>query len=96
MSLAVRMALVRLARKYDALIISDDVYDNLWWSLDPHPDTQGHPQAILPRLVDVDSTIDGGAERRGADGFGNTLSNGSFSKICGPGTRTGWVEGMYC
>jgi DNA-binding transcriptional MocR family regulator len=48
---------------------------------------------VIPRIVDVDATLDGGAEREGADGFGNVMSNASFSKIVGPGVRTGWVEG---
>lgn len=98
MSLRRREALVRLARQYDALIITDDVYDFLQWpaALDNPESASGRSleKAILPRIVDVDRFLDGGAEREGADGFGNAASNGSFSKICGPGLRTGWVEGM--
>jgi DNA-binding transcriptional MocR family regulator len=98
MTLSCRRDLVRLAREYDALIVCDDVYDFLWWDASkpgvPEPGAaKGVAKAVLPRLVDVDRTLDGGAEERtGADGFGNVLSNGSFSKICGPGVRTGWAE----
>ncbi|WPH03321.1 Hypothetical protein R9X50_00619800 [Acrodontium crateriforme] len=90
-----RQELVKLAREFDALVVSDDVYDRLQWRRQ-----EGHvagdaslARAQLPRLVDIDGEMDGGAERAGADGFGNTVSNGSFSKIAGPGMRIGWVEG---
>lgn len=89
MSLRRRERLVQLAREYDALIISDDVYDWIQWWSDPGS-TLAHPTvAHLPRLVDVDRCLDGGPR----DEWGNTLSNGSFSKVVGPGVRTGWAEG---
>lgn len=86
MSLGRREALVRLARRHDALIITDDVYDMLQWSLDPeieHPEKAG-----WPRIVDVDRYLDGGP----VDDLGNAVSNGSFSKLAGPGNRCGWAE----
>ena len=93
MTLKRREELVRLAREYDALIITDDVYDFLQWPASLTTETLSLDKAILPRIVDVDRYLDGGSERDGADGFGNAASNGSFSKIAGPGLRTGWVEG---
>ncbi|KAI7482225.1 PLP-dependent transferase [Hortaea werneckii] len=101
MSLRRRRELVRLAREYDALVIADDVYDFLQWPAAkpgaPSAPDSGWEEAMgtahLPRLVDVDREMDGGTERPGADGFGNACSNGSFSKIGGPGLRCGWVEG---
>lgn len=90
MSLRRRETLVRLAREYDALIVSDDVYDMLQWRSDPNAPFVPLDTASLPRLVDVDGYLDGGPK----DEWGNTLSNGSFSKLVAPGVRTGWGEGM--
>ncbi|RAK79182.1 aminotransferase-like domain-containing protein [Aspergillus fijiensis CBS 313.89] len=81
MSVPHREALVRLARRHDALVVCDDVYDFL--SVTPGG------QSPAPRLVDIDRTLDGGV---GHDGLGNVVSNGSFSKILGPGCRVGWAE----
>jgi DNA-binding transcriptional MocR family regulator len=120
MSLSRRQELVRLARKYDALLIADDVYDFVYWksyasvsenaSLPHYPlssslsassssssssyssSISGSPAeftSLMPRLVDIDATLDGGP----IDNFGNCVSNGSFSKIVGPGCRVGWAEG---
>ena len=92
MSLARREDLVRVAREFDALIITDDVYDFLQWPA-TDPRKENLEKAVQPRIVDVDRNLDGGTSRNGADGFGNSFSNGSFSKIVGPGVRCGWVEG---
>ncbi|PSN75219.1 PLP-dependent transferase [Corynespora cassiicola Philippines] len=88
MSLRRREQLVRLARKFDALVITDDVYDALCWSIHEHDDISqlGNPP---PRLVDIDKVLDHGPK----DEWGNTISNGSFSKITAPGIRVGWAEG---
>ena len=89
MSLGHRQALIRLARKYDALIVTDDVYDMLQWPSSPDAPSRVLDKATLPRIVDVDRYLDGGPQ----DEFGHAVSNGSFSKIVGPGVRTGWAEG---
>ena len=95
MSLRRREEFLQVAREYDALIITDDVYDFLQWPSKVTSET--HVAAVehahLPRIVDIDRYLDGGAERPGADGFGNAVSNMSFSKISGPGLRCGWCEG---
>lgn len=94
MSVERRTELIQVAREFDALIIADDVYDWLQWPADlENSNTASLDKANAPRLVDIDRALDGGAERAGADGFGNTMSNGSFSKILGPGVRVGWCEG---
>ncbi|TPX12989.1 uncharacterized protein E0L32_006634 [Thyridium curvatum] len=85
MSLRRREQLVQLAREFDALVITDDVYDWLRWPASETGQTQlSQPP---PRLVDVDRKLPGTTT------FGNAVSNGSFSKIVGPGVRVGWVEG---
>ncbi|KAI0485348.1 pyridoxal phosphate-dependent transferase [Xylariaceae sp. FL0804] len=93
MSLARRRDLVRLAIEHDALIVTDDVYDFLAW---PHERAlfsgggEGEGEArrprIPPRLVDINRDMDPGSK------WGNTVSNGSFSKIVGPGARVSWAE----
>ncbi|KAI2620924.1 PLP-dependent transferase [Hypomontagnella submonticulosa] len=84
MSMHHRKALVELARKYDILLISDDVYDFLAW---PTEDNIPHEELELPpRLVDIDREMAGTTE------WGNTVSNGSFSKLVAPGLRVGWCE----
>ncbi|KAL6720369.1 Valine--pyruvate aminotransferase [Lecanora helva] len=93
MSLQRRQELVQIAREYDACIITDDVYDLLQWPAHMDSTESSIEHAQLPRIVDIDRWLSGGAERPGADGFGNAVSNGSFSKIAGPGCRTGWAEG---
>ena len=96
MTLRRRQQLVEIARQYDALVITDDVYDQLQWLANPSISDDPTPslrRALLPRLVDIDRWFQGGAERHGADGFGNVVSNGSFSKIAAPGVRCGWAEG---
>ncbi|KAF3397909.1 Uncharacterized protein F1880_006240 [Penicillium rolfsii] len=88
MSLGRREGLVRLARKYDALLVTDDVYDFLQWSPTPRGKLVAPEHACLPRLLDVDRYLDGGP----IDEWGHAISNGSFSKLLGPGLRTGWAE----
>lgn len=90
MSLSNRQKLVQIARKYDALIITDDVYDYLQFPTSTKTSTSTLREAMLPRLVDIDRTME---PRPQAESFGNAMSNGSFSKIAGPGVRTGWAEG---
>ncbi|KFH44533.1 hypothetical protein ACRE_046800 [Hapsidospora chrysogenum ATCC 11550] len=87
MSLRRREELVRLAREFDALVVTDDVYDVLRWPEGEDGDASKMPP-IPPRIVDVDRVLDGGVK----DEWGNAVSNGSFSKIIAPGVRTGWSE----
>ncbi|KAM4055692.1 aminotransferase class I and II domain-containing protein [Hirsutella rhossiliensis] len=90
MSLRRREALVRLARAHDALVVCDDVYDFLQWPLEGDTRPERSPEMRLPRLCDLDLGM--GRADNDPMGFGHAVSNGSFSKIAGPGMRTGWVE----
>ncbi len=98
MTVSRREGLVRLARKYDALVICDDVYDFLQWPVvSPlRPSSPSSPHAPpptptpLPRLVDIDLAL--GPDPCDPRHFGHAISNGTFSKIVSPGMRTGWVE----
>lgn len=101
MSLRRREALVKLAREYNCLVICDDVYDFLQWQITTTSSSSSSltiPRIKpLPRLSDIDFALGPSKhDRRIANGtswFGHAISNGSFSKIVGPGIRTGWVEG---
>lgn len=86
MSLQHRYNLVRLAIEHDALIISDDVYDFLYWPKEQGIVDPGAKLRIPPRLVDINREIDPDSK------WGNTMSNGSFSKIVAPGVRVSWAE----
>jgi DNA-binding transcriptional MocR family regulator len=87
MSLRRREELIRLAREFDALVVTDDVYDVLRWPADPTGAFEQLGDAP-PRIIDLDRTLDGGPQ----DKWGNSMSNGSFSKIIAPGVRVGWAE----
>lgn len=81
-SLETRTKLIEIARRYDMLIICDDVYDLLDYSTDVHE--WPRPQK---RLVHIDR-----ATAPDDNEFGNTISNATFSKIIAPGLRFGYHE----
>ncbi|KAJ2996804.1 hypothetical protein HDV02_006182 [Globomyces sp. JEL0801] len=71
-----RERIVKLAREYDVLVVCDDVYELL-----PFSSIQNQPDRLL--AYDL-ATIE--------TGFGNVISNCSFSKLLAPGIRLGWIE----
>ncbi|KAK6464920.1 valine--pyruvate aminotransferase [Scheffersomyces coipomensis] len=73
-----RTKLIEIARKYDLLIISDDVYEFLDYTDNKYP---------IPRLVHIDRD-----SLPSSNTYGNSISNGTFSKIIAPGLRVGWQE----
>lgn len=86
MSVPVREQLIKIAREYDILIVSDDVYDFLRWPSDQKVSASAKLAPTPPRLVDLDRATSK------PDSWGNSISNGSFSKIVAPGVRVGWAE----
>jgi DNA-binding transcriptional MocR family regulator len=90
MSLRRRTQLVLLARQHNAIIITDDVYDRLQWPTTPTSPNTAPPKALLPRLTDIDRALP--PHPSDPKQFRHTLSNASFSKILGPGVRTGWAD----
>ncbi|KAK3353673.1 pyridoxal phosphate-dependent transferase [Lasiosphaeria hispida] len=93
--LARRTALVHLARRHNALIIADDVYDLLQWptTTTTTPSSSQAEIPPLPRLSDIDIPLGPSPHDPPARHFGHAVSNGSFSKLLGPGVRTGWAHG---
>jgi len=86
MSTPSREKLLALAREFDVLIISDDVYDWLRWPAEETSSPLAKLAPVPPRFVDLDrATSPEGS-------WGNSISNGSFSKIVAPGVRVGWAE----
>lgn len=71
--------LIKLLRKYNVLAFCDDVY-NLISFMGGRP-----PFKMPPRVFSFDDKTD-------PDYKGNVISNGSFSKVLGPGLRLGWME----
>ncbi|KAH3901851.1 related to 2-aminoadipate transaminase [Saccharomycodes ludwigii] len=77
-----RIKLIEIARKYDMLIISDDVYDMLNYDTDA--------TKIPPRIVHLDRLTIQNHQKNST--FGNSISNCTFSKLIAPGLRCGYQE----
>lgn len=84
---SLREELLDLAREFDVLVISDDVYDFLRWPAQGCLTKASKMTSAPLRIVDLDRATS--AEMS----WGNSISNGSFSKIIAPGVRVGWAEG---
>ncbi|ODV85982.1 hypothetical protein CANARDRAFT_7343 [[Candida] arabinofermentans NRRL YB-2248] len=73
-----REKLIEIARKFNILIICDDVYDLLDYRTNSN---------YYKRLVHYDRDT-----LPTPDSYGNVVSNATFSKILGPGLRVGYQE----
>jgi len=78
-SLKTREKLLQLAREYDMLLISDDVYEFLDYS----------STTLIPPPVLKINHLD---QKTVSNKYGNSISNATFSKIIAPGLRVGWQE----
>ncbi|CAK9440220.1 uncharacterized protein LODBEIA_P43200 [Lodderomyces beijingensis] len=76
-SLKTRLKLLELARQYDLLIMSDDVYEYL--------DYSNVAAAPIAKINQLD-------QETVSNKYGNSISNATFSKIIAPGLRCGWQE----
>lgn len=76
MPLEDRKRLLSIARRYDMVILADEVYEWLNYSGKPNP----------PSLA----TLDRESLPKGS--MGNVIGNFTISKILGPGLRVGWHE----
>lgn len=67
----------------------------LQWSISPSsvPSDEVPLISPLPRLSDIDIPLGPSPFDPPGHHFGHAISNGSFSKLVGPGIRTGWVHG---
>ena len=77
--------LVKVLRKHNVLAVCDDVYNCLPFVDSEPPFTTPGPK----RLFAFD-------KKSHPDYKGNVVSNGTFSKLLGPGLRLGWVELPEC
>ncbi|CCE61290.1 hypothetical protein TPHA_0A02080 [Tetrapisispora phaffii CBS 4417] len=84
-----RVALIDLARKYDMLIITDDVYDLLNYNISEGQITNNEIPTPMRRLVHLDRETNSDPIS-----FGNTISNATFSKLIAPGLRFGYQESI--
>ncbi|CAO3628751.1 unnamed protein product [Cunninghamella blakesleeana] len=78
-----RQKLVQLARKYNVLVICDDVYDILTFTND-RQEKVTPPKRVV--AYDLEESL------LSPNQLPCVISNGSFSKILAPGCRLGWLE----
>lgn len=78
-SVETRLKLLDLAREFDMLIISDDVYEFL--------DYTANSKYPIPRFVHLEKQSPNPAKT-----YGNSISNATASKLIAPGLRFGWQE----
>lgn len=93
--LKTRQEVVKIAREWNMLVVSDDVYDFLGNVGDKS--ARGEDGKLLPRLVSIERDIlvkEGRLNKAGEEEAGVTVSNCSFSKLLGPGLRCGWIESV--
>ncbi|XP_043202050.1 2-aminoadipate transaminase-like isoform X1 [Amphibalanus amphitrite] len=77
-----RRGLVELARRFDVLLFCDDVYNLLTYP----------PARVGPLLITYDHDSPPTPGVTPPTPVGHVVSAGTFSKICAPGVRVGWLE----